>query len=104
VFHRQKLSETPGHFRDGLLSGIERKTGWLMAGQAGLARPYWMQAAFGVQPIGGPTDRHPGRPSEARAGIAKRWALQSVTIPDKASPFRDDGNSDSLAAPAKPAP
>ncbi len=29
------------------------------------------------------------RPSEARAGIAKGYAVQYVTIPDQASPFRD---------------
>ncbi len=33
------------------------------------------------------------RPSEARAGIAKRWALQFVTIPDKAAPFRGGGEA-----------
>jgi SRSO17 transposase len=32
---------------DGLLSGISRKTGWLMAEQAGLARPWRMQALLG---------------------------------------------------------
>jgi hypothetical protein len=37
--------------------------------------------------------RSSSRPSEARAGIAKRLALQSVTIPDKALPFRDDGDA-----------
>ena len=31
------------------------------------------------------------RPSEARAGTAKDQPLQFDTIPDKASPFRDDG-------------
>jgi SRSO17 transposase len=47
VFPRQELKETSGHFLDGLLSGIERKTGWLMAEQAGLARPYRMQSLLG---------------------------------------------------------
>jgi hypothetical protein len=32
---------------DGLLSGIGRKTGWLMAEQAGLERPYRMQSLLG---------------------------------------------------------
>lgn len=31
VFPRLELRQTSGHFLDGLLSGIERKTGWLMA-------------------------------------------------------------------------
>lgn len=32
---RRELRETGAAFLDGLLSGIERKTGWLMAEQAG---------------------------------------------------------------------
>ena len=46
VFPRQELRETSGHFLDGLLSGIERKTGWLMAEQAGFDQPYRMQSLF----------------------------------------------------------
>jgi hypothetical protein len=30
----QELRETPGHFLDDLLSGIERKTSWLMTESA----------------------------------------------------------------------
>jgi len=47
VFPRQELRETSGHFLDGLLSGIERKTGWLMSEQAGFERPYRMQSLLG---------------------------------------------------------
>ena len=47
VFGRRELRETGGAFVDGLLSGAERKTGWLMAEQAGLARPYRMQSLLG---------------------------------------------------------
>ena len=47
VFPRQELRETSGHFLDGLFSGIERKTGWLMAEQAGLDHPYRMQSLLG---------------------------------------------------------
>jgi SRSO17 transposase len=47
LFPRQELRETCGHFLNGLLSGIERKTGWLMAEQAGLGRPYRMQSLLG---------------------------------------------------------
>jgi SRSO17 transposase len=36
-----------GAFIDGLLSGISRKTGWLLAEQAGLDRPYRMQSLLG---------------------------------------------------------
>lgn len=47
VLRRRELKETAGAFLDGLLSGIERKTGWLMAEQAGLERPYRMQSLLG---------------------------------------------------------
>ena len=47
MFPRQELRETSGHFLDGLLSGIERKTGWLMSEQAGFERPYRMQSLLG---------------------------------------------------------
>jgi SRSO17 transposase len=44
VLPRAELRATAGAFVDGLLSGITRKTGWLMAGQAGLERRYRMQS------------------------------------------------------------
>jgi SRSO17 transposase len=47
VFGRRELRETGAAFLDGLLSGVERKTGWLMAEQAGAARPYRMQSLLG---------------------------------------------------------
>lgn len=47
VFGRRELRETAGAFLDGLLSGAERKTGWLMAEQAGLERPWRMQGLLG---------------------------------------------------------
>lgn len=47
VFRRSELRETAGAFLDGLLSGVERKTGWLMAEQAGLEHPARMQALLG---------------------------------------------------------
>ena len=47
VLSRRELKETCSGFLDGLLSGIERKTGWLMAEQAGAERPYRMQSLLG---------------------------------------------------------
>jgi SRSO17 transposase len=47
VLSRRELKETCSAFLDGLLSGIERKTGWLMAEQAGAKRPYRMQSLLG---------------------------------------------------------
>src|SRR4051812_50168506 len=47
VFGRAEVRETAGAFLDGLLSGVARKTGWLLAEQAGLDRPYRMQSLLG---------------------------------------------------------
>lgn len=47
VLRRRELQETGSAFLDGLLSGVERKTGWLMAERAGLERPYRMQSLLG---------------------------------------------------------
>ena len=47
VFGRREVRETAGAFLDGLLSGVERKTGWLLAEQAGLTHPARMQALLG---------------------------------------------------------
>jgi SRSO17 transposase len=47
VFSRRELKETFGLFLDGLFSGAERKTGWLMAEWAGLERPYRIQSLLG---------------------------------------------------------
>src|SRR5258707_2992562 len=47
VLRRRELRETGADFIDGLLSGIERKTGWLMAEQSGADRPYRMQSLLG---------------------------------------------------------
>src|SRR3954447_8461015 len=47
VFSRAEVRETAGAFLDGLLSGVARKTGWLLAEQAGLERPYRMQSLLG---------------------------------------------------------
>lgn len=48
VFGRSDLRETASAFLNGLLSGVERKTGWLLAEQAGQERPYRMQALAGA--------------------------------------------------------
>lgn len=47
VFRRSDVAASAGAFIDGLLSGISRKTGWQMAEQAGLNRPYRMQSLLG---------------------------------------------------------
>src|SRR3954471_20021043 len=47
VFGRAETRATAGAFLDGVLSGVARKTGWLLAEQAGLERPYRMQSLLG---------------------------------------------------------
>ena len=47
VFGRRELREAGGAFLDGLLSGIARKTGWMMSEQAGFARPWRIQGLLG---------------------------------------------------------
>jgi SRSO17 transposase len=47
IFSRAEVRASAGLFLDGLLSGVERKTGWLMSEQAGLERPYRMQSLLG---------------------------------------------------------
>src|SRR5215204_3354261 len=47
VFGRAETRATAGAFLDGLLSGVARKTGWLLAEQAGLDQPYRMQSLLG---------------------------------------------------------
>lgn len=47
IFRRRELRLSSGAFLDGVLSGVERKTGWRIAEQAGLERPYRMQSLLG---------------------------------------------------------
>ena len=47
VFRRRELKETASAFLNGLVSGTDRKTGWLLAEQAGMERPYRMQSLLG---------------------------------------------------------
>lgn len=47
AFKRSEQRATAGAFIDGLLSGAERKTGWMLAEQAGFARPYRIQSLLG---------------------------------------------------------
>jgi SRSO17 transposase len=47
AFGRAELRRSASLFIDGLLSGVARKTGWQLAEQAGLARPYQIQSLLG---------------------------------------------------------
>jgi SRSO17 transposase len=47
AFRRSEQRATAGVFVEGLLSGAERKTGWMLAEQAGLPKPYRVQSLLG---------------------------------------------------------
>jgi len=47
AFGRAELRRSAGAFIDGALSGVVRKTGWQLAEQAGLDRPYQLQSLLG---------------------------------------------------------
>lgn len=47
VLGRAETRASAGAFIDGLLSGAERKTGWMLAEEAGLDRPYRIQSLLG---------------------------------------------------------
>ena len=52
VFGRSEVRQSAGAFIEGVLSGIARKTGWQLAEQAGLDRPYRMQSLLGRSCLG----------------------------------------------------
>ncbi|MFV0332839.1 MAG: IS701 family transposase [Tropicimonas sp.] len=47
VFRRSEQRLSAGAFIDGLLSGVERKTGWMLAEEAGFAQPSRIQSLLG---------------------------------------------------------
>jgi SRSO17 transposase len=47
AFKRSEQRASAGAFLDGLLSGVDRKTGWMLAEAAGLSRPYRIQSLLG---------------------------------------------------------
>ena len=51
AFGRAELRRSASAFIDGLLSGVARKTGWQLAEQAGLERPYRDATLAGPEPV-----------------------------------------------------
>ena len=47
VFGRRELRETGSAFLDGVLSGVARKTGWMVSEHAGFERPWRIQGLLG---------------------------------------------------------
>ncbi|TGN42070.1 IS701 family transposase, partial [Paracoccus liaowanqingii] len=46
-FGRSEQRASAAAFIDGLLSGAERKTGWMLSGEAGFSQPYHIQSLLG---------------------------------------------------------
>jgi SRSO17 transposase len=67
---RRELRTSIGHYLDGLLSGVERKTGWLLAERAGEARPHRLQAVLGR-----------GR-SDAARDLVRAYAVEALADRD----------------------
>ncbi|MEI7608144.1 MAG: IS701 family transposase [Rhodospirillaceae bacterium] len=72
AFGRREVRETAGAFLDGLLSSVGRKTGWLMAEQAGADRPYRMQSLLGRS----------GWDAEALRDRVRSYAIEALGAPD----------------------
>jgi hypothetical protein len=47
AFRRREQHQSASAFIDGVLSGAERKTGWMLAEEAGFERPYRIQSLLG---------------------------------------------------------
>ena len=66
---RAETRASAGAFIDGLLGPAERKTGWMLAEQAGLERPHRIQSLLGLLPLVGRRAARPG--SRLRGGGAR---------------------------------
>ena len=72
AFKRSEQRMSAGAFIDGLFSSAERKTGWMLAEEAGLERPYRIQSLL-------------GRSSWSADGLCdrvRRYALDALGDPD----------------------
>jgi SRSO17 transposase len=72
AFKRSEQRLSAGAFIDGVLSGAERKTGWMLAEEVGLARPYRIQSLL-------------GRSSWSADGLCervRRYAVGALADPD----------------------
>ena len=72
AFKRSEQRASAGAFIDGLLSGVERKTGWMLAEEAGLSRPYRLQSLLGRSSWS----------ADALCDRVRRYALGTLGDPD----------------------
>ena len=72
AFKRSEQRASAGAFIDGLLAGVERKTGWMLAEEAGLARPYRIQSLLGRSSWS----------ADALCDPARSYAFEAIADPD----------------------
>jgi len=72
AFQRSEQRASASAFLDGVLSGVERKTGWMLAEEAGLARPYRIQSLLGRSSWS----------ADALRDRVRRYALDALGDPD----------------------
>ena len=72
AFKRLEQRASAGAFIDGLLSGVERKTGWMLAEEAGLARPYRIQSLLGRSSWS----------ADALCDVVRRYSVEALGDPD----------------------
>lgn len=72
AFKRSEQRGSASAFIDGLLSGTERKTGWMLAEAAGWARPYRIQSLLGRSSWS----------ADALCERVRRYALDALGDPD----------------------
>lgn len=72
AFKRSEQRVAAGAFIDGLFSGAERKTGWMLAEEAGFERPYRIQSLLGRSSWS----------ADALCDRVRRYALDALGDPD----------------------
>ena len=72
AIHRSEQRVSASAFIDGLLCGAERKTGWMLAEEAGLTGPYRIQSLLGRSRWS----------ADALCDRARRYALDANGDPD----------------------
>ena len=68
AFRRIEQRRTAGVFMDGLLSGVERKTGWMLSEEAGFGKPYRIQSLLGRSSWS----------ADALCDLVRRYALDAL--------------------------
>ena len=70
-FGRLETRTSASSFLDGVLSGVERKTGWMLSEEAGLATPYRIQSLLGRSSWS----------ADALCALVRRYAVNALADP-----------------------